>query len=166
MAVIQYSINTRLGKFSILEKKEKVIYIGLPNCKNSVIKKWCKNHIQSGKIIDTESGQTDIDNQINDFLNGKKQSLTFPYKLFSTPFRKKVLEPVSKIPYGQTRSYKKIAMDINSPNAVRAVGGANGSNPLPLVIPCHRVIAQDGSLGGYGGGLDLKLKLLELEGWI
>lgn len=145
---------------------KEVIYIGLPNCKNSEIQNWCKNHIPSFKIISTDSGQTEANNQINEFLSGNKRTFTFPFKILSTPFRKKVLESVLKIPYGQTRSYKEIAMDINSPKAVRAVGSANGSNPLPLVIPCHRVIAHDGSLGGYGGGLDLKLKLLELEGWI
>ena len=68
-----------------------------------------------------------------------------------------------EIPYGQTRSYADVARAIQRPNAVRAVGAANGSNPLAIVVPCHRVIASDGSLGGYGGGLDLKGRLLAME---
>jgi methylated-DNA-[protein]-cysteine S-methyltransferase len=74
-----------------------------------------------------------------------------------------VYEAVARIPYGRTRSYAQIAEEVGQPKAVRAVGSANGANPLPLVIPCHRVIASDGKLGGYGGGLPLKARLLAME---
>ena len=86
-------------------------------------------------------------------------------ELFTTNFRIKTLEEVCKIRYGFTKSYTDIAKNIGNPKAVRAVGSANATNTLPIIIPCHRVIAQNGGLGGYGGGLDLKIKLLELEGW-
>jgi methylated-DNA-[protein]-cysteine S-methyltransferase len=75
-----------------------------------------------------------------------------------------VLEALKRIPLGETRSYLQIAQQIERPKAVRAVGAANGRNPLPIVIPCHRVIGADGSLTGFAGGLDAKLFLLELEG--
>jgi len=80
-----------------------------------------------------------------------------------TPFQLAVWEALETVPYGKTVSYGEIAIRIGKPTAVRAVGTANGANPLPIVIPCHRVIGKDGSLTGYGGGLDLKAFLLELE---
>ena len=79
-------------------------------------------------------------------------------------FYKKSLTKVAEIPFGETTSYKSIAIKIGNPNASRAVGNANANNPLPIIIPCHRVIANDGSIGGYGGGLKTKRFLLELEG--
>ncbi len=79
------------------------------------------------------------------------------------PFYYEVLTEVHKIPYGETASYKNIAERVRNPGAVRAVGSANAQNPIPIIIPCHRVIAHDGSLGGYGGNLDKKYFLLRLE---
>ena len=81
-----------------------------------------------------------------------------------TPFQLQVLDALATIPYGETRSYGKIAAQIGRPRAVRAVGAANGRNPLPIVLPCHRVIGADGSLTGFGGGLETKRYLLDLEG--
>lgn len=81
-----------------------------------------------------------------------------------TPFQRKVWDALLRIPFGKTRTYAEIAKEVGSPAGSRAVGGACGANPMALVIPCHRVIASDGSLGGYGGGLDIKKSLLALEG--
>ena len=81
----------------------------------------------------------------------------------ATPFQSSVLEALREIPYGETRSYRDIAERIGNPKAVRAVGGANGSNPIPIIIPCHRVIGSNGTLTGFGGGLDSKRFLLDLE---
>ncbi|MCZ0942750.1 MAG: methylated-DNA--[protein]-cysteine S-methyltransferase, partial [Gammaproteobacteria bacterium] len=80
-----------------------------------------------------------------------------------TAFQRKVLEALQAIPYGETRSYKEVAAAIGKPRAVRAVGAANGRNPIPIIIPCHRVIGSDGSLTGFGGGLEVKRALLALE---
>jgi len=81
-----------------------------------------------------------------------------------TPFRRDVLRETAVIPYGEVRTYKELAAAVGSPRGSRAVGGVMAYNPLPLIIPCHRVVRSDGSLGGFGGGLALKAKLLELEG--
>jgi len=81
-----------------------------------------------------------------------------------TPFQLRVWDELTRIPYGQTISYAELARRLGSPRAVRAVGSANGANPIPIVIPCHRVIGADGTLTGYGGGLETKRALLELEG--
>ncbi len=96
------------------------------------------------------------------FHNRKQFDLKLDINL--PPFYKQVLDEVQKIPYGKTASYGEIAARVNNPKAVRAVGTANAKNPIPIIIPCHRVIAGDGSLGGYGGRLDRKMFLLELEG--
>jgi methylated-DNA-[protein]-cysteine S-methyltransferase len=101
--------------------------------------------------------------QILEYLNGRRTAFDLDLDWQGTPFQLKVLRRVAKIPYGKTRTYGEIARLVGRPSAARAVGAANGSNRLPLVIPCHRVVAANG-LGGYGGGLALKRRLLELEG--
>lgn len=102
--------------------------------------------------------------QLEEYFQGKRQSFDLPFDIVSgTPFQKSVWQQLSKIPYGKTVSYKDIAAKIKNPRAVRAVGSANGRNPLSIIVPCHRVIAANGKLGGYAGGLDIKTKLLKLE---
>ncbi|NLC62932.1 MAG: methylated-DNA--[protein]-cysteine S-methyltransferase, partial [Thermoanaerobacterales bacterium] len=92
--------------------------------------------------------------------------LEFDIDLIGTDFQKSVWNALLNIPYGTVKSYSEIARQIGQPTALRAVGNANGANPIPIVVPCHRVIAKNGTLGGYGGGLDMKRKLLFLEGVI
>jgi methylated-DNA-[protein]-cysteine S-methyltransferase len=101
--------------------------------------------------------------QIQEYLQGKRRIFDVQMLLRGTDFQRKVWEQLLKIPYGETRSYKEIAQKIGIPNGARAVGMANHSNPIPLIVPCHRVIGASGDLVGYGGGLDLKRKLLVLE---
>ncbi len=104
--------------------------------------------------------------EILEYLEGSNKSFTVPLDLSSaTSFRRKVWEATISIPRGECRSYLWLAMDVGSPRASRAIGGAMGANPLPIIIPCHRVISSSGALGGYSGGLDTKRWLLELEGW-
>ena len=101
--------------------------------------------------------------QLYTYLAGERQVFDLPLKPYGTPFRKRVWDALCQIPYGETRSYKDIARAIGNEKACRAVGGANNKNPISIFIPCHRVIGADGKLVGYGGGIDIKIKLLELE---
>ena len=101
--------------------------------------------------------------QINEYFNGNRKLFEIPFKLNLPPFYKKVLLEVSKIKYGETASYGKIARMAGNNKAVRAVGTANAKNPLPIIIPCHRIISSNGNIGGYSGGLDKKLYLLDHE---
>ena len=101
--------------------------------------------------------------QIEEYLAGKRKYFDLPLQTEGTPFMRRVWEALCRIPYGETRSYKDIAATIGQPGAMRAVGMANNRNPIALIIPCHRVIGVDGKLVGFGGGLDLKQRLLELE---
>ena len=101
--------------------------------------------------------------QLLEYFQGERQQFDLDLKPHGTSFQLEVLAALTEIPYGETRSYAEIAAQIGRPKAVRAVGAANGRNPLPIVIPCHRVIGKNGSLTGFGGGLPLKQQLLELE---
>ena len=102
--------------------------------------------------------------ELEEYLSGKRRKFTFGLDLRGTDFQLACWRALLAIPYGETRSYADIARAIGKPNAFRAVGMANNRNPIAIVVPCHRVIASDGTLCGYGGGLDVKRKLLELEG--
>ena len=102
--------------------------------------------------------------QLVEYFDGDRTSFDVPLDLRGTPFQVAAWRALGDIPYGSTRSYGEQAALIGRPKAVRAVGQANGRNPVPVVLPCHRVIGADGSLTGFGGGLDLKTQLLEHEG--
>ena len=101
--------------------------------------------------------------ELEEYFEGRRKKFTLPLDLAGTPFQKSVWAQLQKIPYGATCSYRDIALKIKNSKAVRAVGSANGKNPLCIIIPCHRVIASNGSLGGYSGGTSLKTRLLTLE---
>ncbi len=102
--------------------------------------------------------------ELNEYFAGERRDFTFALDLRGTEFQKACWNALLKIPYGETRSYGDIARAVGSPQGFRAVGMANNRNPVAIVVPCHRVIASNGTLCGYGGGLDIKRHLLELEG--
>lgn len=105
-----------------------------------------------------------IHSQLTDYFKGKRKVFNLPLEITGTEFQKKVWDELLKIPYGETISYKELAIRLGDEKVIRAAAHANGVNPLPIVIPCHRVIGSNGSLVGYGGGLHIKAKLLQLEG--
>ena len=101
--------------------------------------------------------------QLAEYFDGRRRQFDLTMQFSGTEFQMAVLDALREIPYGETRSYADIAEQIGRPRAVRAVGAANGRNPLPILIPCHRVVGSDGSLTGFGGGLEVKRQLLALE---
>jgi len=117
--------------------------------------------------IDHKINETEIIHktyiQLDEYFNGKRKSFDIPLRIEGTPFQEAVWHVLLTIPYGETRSYKDTAEQIGRPNACRAVGNANNKNKISIIIPCHRVIGANGSLAGYGGGLEIKKKLLEIE---
>ena len=113
--------------------------------------------------IEDDSVFKQAEDQLNEYFEGKRQQFNLKMKPSGTPFQLSVLAALQEIPFGQTTTYRDIAESIGRPKAVRAVGAANGRNPLPIVIPCHRVIGADGTLTGFGGGLPAKSFLLNLE---
>jgi methylated-DNA-[protein]-cysteine S-methyltransferase len=102
--------------------------------------------------------------EIREYFEDKRRVFTVPFVLDGTEFQCRVWEALWRIPFGAIKTYTELAREVGRPGASRAVGQANGSNPLPIIVPCHRVVASDGTLGGYAGGLDLKRALLRLEG--
>lgn len=101
--------------------------------------------------------------QLDEYFSGQREKFDIEIELKGTDFQKKVWEELAKVPYGTTVSYGELARKIGNPKACRAVGMANGRNPIPIIIPCHRVIGKNGTLTGFGGGLDVKKTLLDLE---
>jgi methylated-DNA-[protein]-cysteine S-methyltransferase len=114
--------------------------------------------------ISTPRRLDDLSTQLTEYFNGKRKSFHYPLAPLGTPFQLAVWNALLEIPYGATMTYAQLAHRIGKPNAVRAVGAANGANPIPVIIPCHRVIGSNGTLTGYGGGIERKQWLLALEG--
>jgi len=113
--------------------------------------------------VHSEQPFEEVKRQLAAYFDGSLQEFDLPLKPTGTEFQLAVLDELRRIPYGETRSYGEVARRIGRPKAVRAVGAANGRNPIPIVIPCHRVIGRNGALTGFGGGLDTKKALLRLE---
>ncbi len=117
-----------------------------------------------GSLVYDKEKLTDYVEQIQEYLRGQRKAFDIPLDLRGTEFQKAVWQALLEIPYGTTKTYSEIAREIHRPKAVRAVGSAIGANPVPIVVPCHRVIGKDGSLTGFAGGLDMKEQLLKIEG--
>ena len=150
-----YYENEVVGTLTLVGDEQGIRHIGFPKDKYplAINKKWRQN----------PDLFTTIKSQLAAYFSGKRQTFDLPLNPAGTPFQLKVWAALQTIPYGQLVSYKWVAESIGKPRAVRAVGAANGRNPLPIVIPCHRVVGSDGSLTGFGGGLDLKQRLIHLE---
>lgn len=124
-----------------------------------------KSKLSQSAYWEESPGKTSaVVEELDEYFEGKRREFTVPLDLHGTEFQKKCWQALLRIPYGKTRTYAQIAKTVGCPRGFRAVGMANHDNPVPIIVPCHRVLASDGTLGGYGGGLDVKRKLLELEG--
>ena len=161
--MIEYTVfNSPIGNILIAGVKEGVVKISFSDESPSELENYCHRHLGTG-VREGSKYTQNAKNQILNYLKGKTQSLDFPVIHLNSPFRKKVLQAERNIPYGETRSYQEVAQMVNNPRASRAVGSANAENPLPLYFPCHRIITSNSKLGGFGGGLNLKQFLLDLE---
>jgi len=154
---LQYSIlKTDLGKFGILASETNLIKIILPN----KLKPVSMNLTNPNRYTPF---MKNVINQMTQYFMDSRKEFDIRLKLELPPFYQKVLNEVRKIPYGQTFSYKNIARNLQNPNAFRAVANANAINPIPIIIPCHRVILSSGDLGQYGGGKSMKKILIQKE---
>ncbi len=125
---------------------------------------WSKFAFEFTPIVESENAiLATTKKQLDEYFAGKRTEFELPINLNGTEFQKRVWTALTKIPFGETRSYKEHAVFVDSPNASRAVGRTNGLNPISIVLPCHRVIGSNGLLTGYAGGLEAKKYLLELE---
>lgn len=166
MAISIHTEDTPLGEIHLAADNERLLALALPNISPGEFSARMRARYEKNGLGDSFGDGNRITEmaakQVVEYLEGRRHIFELPFVLQTTPFQKRVLDAVSRIPYGQTQTYSRIAAEVGSPRAARAVGMANARNPLPLVVPCHRVVASSG-LGGYGGGLDMKRRLLDLE---
>jgi O-6-methylguanine DNA methyltransferase len=156
-----------IGELTIASSDQGLAYIGLPRANGRGFAGWCKRYA-SDHVLESDANRNAEKNdaaavQVTEFLAGQREVFDLPLDLRGTPFQLGVYRVVAEISYGESLAYGDVACRVGSPAAVRAVGAANGANPIPLVIPCHRVVARNGQLQGYAGGLELKGKLLAME---
>ncbi|MCP3890681.1 MAG: methylated-DNA--[protein]-cysteine S-methyltransferase [Desulfobulbaceae bacterium] len=117
----------------------------------------------STSMTENKTSFSPVRKQLSEYFAGERKTFSIPFSPAGTPFQGRVWMELQKIPYGHTASYGEIAERIGNPKACRAIGMANGKNPIPIIIPCHRIIGKDGSMTGFGGGLKIKKFLLDLE---
>ncbi len=157
------ALDTPVGPLQLASTTNGLVYVALPRESGRGFQGWLRRHAPDARCREAWAPNRAAARQLLEFLEGKRRAFDLPLDLRATDFQQAVYAEVASIPYGEVRAYAEVARAIGQPRAVRAVGAANGANPLPLVIPCHRVVQTGGKLGGYGGGLPLKKRLLAME---
>lgn len=158
-----HSFATRIGTIGTAATEKGLALLSLPREPRKSFQRKIERLFSEYEICSRGKVNLQAEKQLTAYLDGRLKKFTMKLDIHASPFQKKVLRRVARIPYGRTMTYGEVARAIGSPRASRAVGSANAQNNLPLVIPCHRVVASSG-LGGYGGGLKMKKQLLRLEG--
>jgi O-6-methylguanine DNA methyltransferase len=152
-----------VGRIYVAATDQGICRIGLPAGPVEAFFKAVIEKYNPGIFIENNEVFGFLYNQLEEYFEGRRAVFSVPRDLRGTPFQIQVWDALARIPFGETRSYGEIAGQIGRPKAVRAVGQANHVNPVPILIPCHRVIGSTGDLVGYGGGIPLKKQLLALE---
>lgn len=135
-----------------------------PNSSFEDLKAWAKRYFPGAALIKDQEKLAPYAAQLEEYFKGERKIFDMPLDLKGTKFQVEVWKALLEIDYGKTKAYAEIAESIGNPKAVRAVGGAIGSNPISIIVPCHRVIGKNKKLTGFGGGLDRKKELLRIEG--
>jgi O-6-methylguanine DNA methyltransferase len=157
------SFSHRLGLVRIAASAKGVVQVGLPSESDEKFWAWLKTRFSSAEYVENKSKTKDIFAQLKEYFEGKRCEFSVELDLRGTEFQKNIWRAIARIPYGRTISYRELADRVGLPQAVRAAGAATGANPIGIIVPCHRVIGSDGGLTGYGGGLPMKVFLLNLE---
>ncbi len=156
-------LETRLGPIGVAYRERGIVSLQLP--RSTEEQAWRDLVSEFPEGVRRAEVPKAITRELCAYAEGRCKEFDLPVDLSAArPFQRAVLAAIAKIPFGQTRSYGWVARAIGKPGAARAVGQALHTNPIPIIIPCHRIVASDGGLGGYGGGLPMKIKLLRLEG--
>jgi len=158
-------VASRFGLVGIASSERGIVRLSFPLRGEGAFRRRLQREYPGSILLGGESRNREAVRQVSLYLEGRLEEFDLPLDLRGSPFRRRVLAAVRAIPYGETASYGDIARRAGAPGGARAAGQAVGANPIPLVIPCHRVIASNGSLGGFGLGLPMKRRLLALEGW-
>ena len=158
------TIATPLGNISAASSPRGLVYLGFGERARVLAEAWARRWQPKAILLDDQPAPPDLAGQLAAYFAGELREWSLPLDLRGTPFQLLAWQALRQIPYGQTRAYSEHAVLIGHPRAVRAVGAANGANPISLIVPCHRLIGKGGALVKYGGGLEIKRQLLELEG--
>lgn len=154
---------TLVGSMWIASTERGICHLSLQDVPAEAFFAWLNRTFPADSFIESVQTNERAIAEVHAYLAGQLFVFSVPLDMRGTEFQRAVWTAVARIPYGQTRAYADVAREVGRPNACRAVGAANGANPLPLFVPCHRVVGRDGSLTGYGGGLSLKAWLLNME---
>jgi O-6-methylguanine DNA methyltransferase len=160
------SFESKIGIIYIASTERGICKISIPKETKKDFFQWLHKHFDEDEVEDNRSRNKQVIDEINRYLNRRLTKFNCPLHQIGTPFQKKVWRYVRRISYGSTITYKDIAGKIGNPRAYQAVAHANAANPIPIIIPCHRVIGANGSLVGYSAGVKTKEFLLGLEGAI
>src|SRR6266850_1203037 len=160
------SFDSRIGRIYVASTEKGVCKISVPRESRKDFFEWLKRHFDLENVLDNRARNKEVIDQLSRYFNGKLAKFTCPMDLLGTPFQIRVWKELSKIAYGTTITYKHLAKRVAAPKASQAVGRANSANPLPIIVPCHRVLGSNGALVGYSCGVKTKEFLLRLEGAI
>lgn len=160
------SFESKIGTIYVASTERGVCKISIPKETKKDFFRWLAEHFEEDDVVENKSRNKEVIDQLTRYFNGRLAKFSLSLDQLGTPFQMRVWRELQKIPYGSTISYKQLAKRAGVPRGFQAVGKANGENPIPIIVPCHRVIGTDGSLTGYAAGIKTKEFLLRAEGAI
>jgi methylated-DNA-[protein]-cysteine S-methyltransferase len=159
----QRAIPSPVGPITLVATERGLAYVGNAGERPERIARWKADRLAGAREVAATPALDEAERQLHEYFVGERRVFDLPLDAPGTPFRESVWRILREIPFGATTTYAAIAARLGDPNAVRAVGSANGANPLSIVVPCHRVVGSDGALTGYAGGMRTKARLLAHE---
>ncbi len=163
MSLYYATTDSPFGPLWLLATPAGLCRVGLPGESRASLEAWGARWVGPEPLEENPAALSEAVIQLREYFSRLRRVFDLPLDLRGTPFQRRVWEELRQVPYGQTVGYGELARRMGKPGAARAVGRAVGANPIPIVVPCHRVVGADGSLVGYGGGLEIKAALLRLE---
>ena len=157
-------LESPIGRLRLAVTRKGLVRLALPREGGKGFRGWLARALPDAEAVDWLPHVDKVRQELEEYFAGRRTEFGVPLDLRGTEFQVRVWRALAKIPFGELRSYAEVARAVRRPRAVRAVGSANGANPIPVILPCHRVVGSDGQLTGYGGGRWRKRRLLELEG--
>ncbi|HEX2021673.1 MAG TPA: methylated-DNA--[protein]-cysteine S-methyltransferase [Candidatus Thermoplasmatota archaeon] len=157
------SLPTPVGLVRLVATDRGLAYVGNQGERPERQARWAARHLAGAARVDALPVLDEARAQLAAYFEGRRKAFDLPLDAEGTPFQERVWEALRRVPYGATTTYARLAADLGAPGSERAVGGANGANPLSIVVPCHRVVGSDGALTGYAGGVRTKARLLQIE---
>ena len=158
------SFDSKIGLIYIASTDKGVCKISVPRQTKKDFFRWLRENFDDSEVVDNKSRNKEVMDQLNRYFNGKLAKFTCAVDMRGTPFQLRVWKGLLKISYGTTISYKQLAKRLGTSRGFQAIGRANAANPVPIIVPCHRVLGTDGTLIGYASGVKTKEFLLKLEG--